>query len=652
MTEFKSFFKSVGGNEGNKCRYPHRLDSYGCGCSHDCKYCVSPDTQILMYNGTVKAIKDVHIGDEIYGVSDGETCKKFVMSMVTNKVIHRDKAYKITLSNGNTLICSGNHQWLTNRGWKYTIGAMGGENQRPYITTNNKLLGFSTLFNIDYYSETDDYKCGYLRGVILGDANFNVYPDYREHNNGEEFYQYHFRLALKNESITMRVKQYLSDFGVDTNDFEFPMIDRKTKESYVVTAIRTHSRENFEKIQQLIMHKDTVEFARGFLGGIYDAEGNNDIFIRRMYNADDGIIKEITNALNIFGFGYTFDTDIKTKNLVVKTVRLLGGVSENLRFGVITNCIVANGIGEISNLALKTHKSDDLHIISIEDYSDDMELVDITTTTRNFIANGVVSHNCYAKSLLDFRNLWNPENPSVADIEKVKKTIKKIANKGEINTLRLGGMTDCFQPIEREYGVTYEVIKTLNEYNLSYLIVTKSDLVADDKYMDVMNKDLAHIQVTVTTTDDDLSLTYEKAVAPSKRIKAIEKLQENGFDVALRLSPFIPQYVNYDILNAVKCDKIQVEFLRVNSWIQKWFDIDYSDYTVKQSGYRHLPLEKKKEFIKNINGFKEISVCEDESRAYEYWQTEFNPNPNDCCNLRNSKSVAIPIEHKPTMRLF
>ena len=38
-TEFKSFYKTVGGNEGNKCHYPTRLDTYGCGCSHDCAYC-------------------------------------------------------------------------------------------------------------------------------------------------------------------------------------------------------------------------------------------------------------------------------------------------------------------------------------------------------------------------------------------------------------------------------------------------------------------------------------------------------------------------------------------------------------------------------------------------------------------------------------
>ena len=37
--EFKSFYKTVGGGEGDRCNYPTRLDLYGCGCQHDCKYC-------------------------------------------------------------------------------------------------------------------------------------------------------------------------------------------------------------------------------------------------------------------------------------------------------------------------------------------------------------------------------------------------------------------------------------------------------------------------------------------------------------------------------------------------------------------------------------------------------------------------------------
>ena len=243
---------------------------------------------------------------------------------------------------------------------------------------------------------------------------------------------------------------------------------------------------------------------------------------------------------------------------------------------------------------------------------------------------------CYAKSLLNFRKLWDPIDPAVADIGKIRKQIQKIAagKCGEIKAIRLGGMTDCFQPIEATHKVTYETIKLLNEYRVPYLIVTKSDLVASDEYLKILDKDLAHIQITVTTTYDDLSLSYEKAVVPSRRIAAIEKLQSLGYDVALRLSPFIPEYVDLNVLNSVKCDKIQVEFLRVNTWIKKWFDIDYTPYVVSQSGYLHRTLEDKKNLLKLITGFKQVSVCEDETEAYEYWKNNVNPNPNDCCNLR------------------
>lgn len=173
---------------------------------------------------------------------------------------------------------------------------------------------------------------------------------------------------------------------------------------------------------------------------------------------------------------------------------------------------------------------------------------------------------CYAKSLLDFRKNWNPENPSVADVKKIRNEVKKL---DRATPVRLGGMTDCFQPAEKIHRVTYKTIKLLNKARQPYLIVTKSHIVADDEYIEILDRDLAHI-----------------------------------------------------------------EFLRVNSWIKKWFDIDYSPYTLKQGGYYHLPLKKKKELIQNITGFREYTVCEDEDAAYSYWKYNFNNNPDDCCNLR------------------
>ena len=234
--------------------------------------------------------------------------------------------------------------------------------------------------------------------------------------------------------------------------------------------------------------------------------------------------------------------------------------------------------------------------------------------------------------MLDFRGLWNPLNPRVADINKIERQINKI-QPGTV--VRLGGMTDCFQVFENAYRVTYKTIQLLNKRRIHYLIVTKSDMIASERYIEILDKELAHIQISITSTDDETAFRYEKAPSTSRRIAAIEKLNMLGFDIQLRLSPFIPELIDFNILNSIKCDKILVEFLRVNTFIKRWFkEIDFSNYTLKQSNYLHLPLEEKIKQLEKITGFKELTVCEDVTEHYNYWRNNINPNKDDCCNLK------------------
>lgn len=234
---------------------------------------------------------------------------------------------------------------------------------------------------------------------------------------------------------------------------------------------------------------------------------------------------------------------------------------------------------------------------------------------------------CYAKSLLQFRGLWNPQSPSIGDVEKIARQVKKLPRA----VVRLGGMTDCFQPAERLHRITYKTILMLNKRKIPYLIVTKNAMVAE--YMDILDPELAHIQISITTLDDALCATYESASPPSERVRALLALQEQRYDVQLRLSPFIPDYCSPAQISALGVNKVCVEFLRVNSWIRQWFKTDYSQYTVKQGGYEHLPLAKKIEYISGLD-VPEMTVCEDEDEAYQYWKAKFNHNPDDCCNLR------------------
>jgi DNA repair photolyase len=234
---------------------------------------------------------------------------------------------------------------------------------------------------------------------------------------------------------------------------------------------------------------------------------------------------------------------------------------------------------------------------------------------------------CYAKSLLSFRGFWNAKEPAIASIKEIRESIYKLS----INdVVRIGGMTDCFQPLEKVKRLTYNTIKLLNNHKINYLIVTKSNLVANPEYLEIYDKDLAHFQITITSTSKN---NYEKAPGPKKRIKAIEKLQALGFDISIRLSPFIPKNIDLGILNKIDCKKILIEFLKVNYNIKNWFNIDYSEYCLKFGGFEHLKLNRKIELINKITGFKELSIGEYVSDHYEYFRNNVNFNKNDCCNL-------------------
>lgn len=247
-------------------------------------------------------------------------------------------------------------------------------------------------------------------------------------------------------------------------------------------------------------------------------------------------------------------------------------------------------------------------------------------------------HNCgycYARSLLDFRGMWNPAQPAVADPREIRKVIARKLRPGQV--IRLGGMTDCFQPFERSRKVTYRTIQWLNQRRVHYLIVTKNDLVAE--YADILDPALAHIQISITSTDPDTARRIEPgAPLPEARIAAAESLQALGYDTTVRLSPLVPEWQDFDRINRIRVNKCLVEFLRVNAFIRGWLTnlhagVDLSRYSLISAGYRHLPLAAKRQILDRIR-FPQVSVCEDVPEHWDYWRTHTNANPDDCCNLK------------------
>ncbi len=110
------------------------------GCSHACVYCVSPDTLVLCGDGRQRPLSALEIGDEIIGTERQGSYRRYVRTTITAKWTTVKAAYRITLADGTEIVASGDHRFLSDRGWKHVVDGESG--QRPHLTTNYRLMGF------------------------------------------------------------------------------------------------------------------------------------------------------------------------------------------------------------------------------------------------------------------------------------------------------------------------------------------------------------------------------------------------------------------------------------------------------------------------------------------------------------------------------
>ncbi len=143
------------------------------GCSHACLYCSWGETPILMADGRTRLLAHLSPGDRIVGTEVRGRYRRYVTTEVLAHWSTIKPAYRVTLEDGTELIASGDHRFLTNRGWKFVTGAYGGPGQRPHLTTNNELLGTGRFAAAP--SESSDYRRGYLCGIVRGDGHIGSY---------------------------------------------------------------------------------------------------------------------------------------------------------------------------------------------------------------------------------------------------------------------------------------------------------------------------------------------------------------------------------------------------------------------------------------------------------------------------------------------
>jgi len=217
--------------------------------------------------------------------------------------------------------------------------------------------------------------------------------------------------------------------------------------------------------------------------------------------------------------------------------------------------------------------------------------------------------------------------------------------------IQWGGLSDQFDGFEKQYGVTYEILKYLREINYPICFSTKSAWVFhDEKYRELFKgADNWNVKFSIITLDEKDASRIEVGVpTPQERLDAMReynKLSNGG--TTLRLRPFILGVSDKTYLDLIRQAKeagasavtteffclevrsvnIAKEHYRVLSECCGFDIVDfYKKYSVGQ-GYLRLNRKVKEKYVQNMR-----NLCHDLGMRFYVSDAHFKEvSDNACC---------------------
>ncbi|SDC32483.1 intein C-terminal splicing region/intein N-terminal splicing region [Actinokineospora iranica] len=456
------------------------------GCSHACSYCLHGDTPILMADGSTKPLAELRVGDRVYGTERRGNYRHYVPTEVLDHWSTVKPAYRVTLAGGTQLIASGDHRFLTERGWKHVAGAMSGPARRPHLTAGNKLMGTGPFAAPP--KDTVDYRRGYLCGVARGDGGPPPAPE-----------------------VGARVAEYLEgDLAVHL-PVEWPAAP-------------------------------TDEWRKGLLAGVFDTDGTFSHRILRLPNLGPRTLDAVVEALAAFGFHHAIESRRAPGGK--RCVRVDGGLTEHLRlFHLVAPAVTAKRA--IDGAAIKSGAR--LGVASIEPLGLDLPLFDITTGTGDFIANGVVSHNCFARkshTYLDLDAGHDFDTQIVVKVNAAEVLARQLAApRWTREHVAMGTNTDPYQRAEGRYRLMPGIIRALAGSGTPFSILTKGTVLSRDlPLLSAVSTEVpVGLGVSIALLDRTLQSSLEPGTAsPQARLELVRRITDAGLSCGVFVAPVLP----------------------------------------------------------------------------------------------------------------
>lgn len=144
--------------------------------------------------------------------------------------------------------------------------------------------------------------------------------------------------------------------------------------------------------------------------------------------------------------------------------------------------------------------------------------------------------------------------------EVLDRELHRIARRGKRSVLIIGNISDAYQPIERKYRLTRQILEICLKHRYPCFIETKSPLILED--IDLLERlgghHLVGVGMTVTSYDDQFTRLMEPGVPRTKlvgsykclghlRMLTLQKLASVGVDTYLHITPYFPLITDRDL---------------------------------------------------------------------------------------------------------
>ena len=506
------------------------------GCGHACVYCLDGATPVLLADGRTRAIAELQVGDAVLGTVREADGRRYVPTTVLAHWSTTKPAYRVALADGTEIVASGEHRFLTGRGWRHVGPGWCRSGRRRRLRPGDVLCGPGTL--PAPRSHPESYRQGYLHGLVRADGAGCVVRDGR------------IDAAFPSERLELealgRAHHFLAGSRSPARLVAAGAAPGPGPLSPVGTAApRPHDPDD--------------DWCAGFLAGVADAAGGTGTAgdagsgadrapgALRFAVPDDELTGLAAGALHRFGFRFVVEPGSAggaATGRGVRHLRLTGGSREHLRFLAVADPAVSR-MRDLTGAPVDTDPG--LEVVEIRPPGERTPMFDITTGTGDFVAAGAVSHNCFARNTHTYLDL-----DAGADFDRqivVKVNIARVLDR-ELRAPRwrrepvaMGTNTDPYQRAEGRYRLMPGVVRALARSGTPFSILTKGTVLSRDlPLLRAAADDVpVGLGVSIALLDRTVQARLEPGTpAPAARLDLVRRITDAGLPCGVMVAPVVP----------------------------------------------------------------------------------------------------------------